>query len=327
MRRTGRKMIIGALLALSLILTGTGYAYWTSSLNIGVKATTGDLDVTFADLALIAQYGDETMGGWSIVDGIGADRAVLDNFFGRGTEYKKIAKDGTIDAYYARAKGYHEVTFDAVLVDAKALKKTVGPYNAGNTNASDTIQLSINKIYPGYAQAFRTDILNVGTLAAKLGNISFEVKEAEGVTKEMLGIAMYVHNELRPEDPKNAPVFKLADALGLSADEYFTVGGVDFVRLSVLEKLDPAKVKAGLTYNTILTSPATENRMDLYIGVAMDPDKEGKYTTGISTDLKANDDTASQLKSAEVNIDFIWDQFNAELDSDKPNILKEQNVK
>ena len=61
MRKTGRKPMAGGIVALSLILTGTGYAYWTDTLNVTTKATTGDLEVTFADLGLYAQYADETM--------------------------------------------------------------------------------------------------------------------------------------------------------------------------------------------------------------------------------------------------------------------------
>ena len=54
MRKAGRKSMIGGIAALSLILAGTGYAYWTDTLNVTTKATTGDLDVTFVDLGLYA---------------------------------------------------------------------------------------------------------------------------------------------------------------------------------------------------------------------------------------------------------------------------------
>ena len=69
----------GDIVALSLILTGTGYAYWTDTLNVTTKATTGDLEVTFADLGLYAQYANETKAnGWSIVDGVGETSYVAD---------------------------------------------------------------------------------------------------------------------------------------------------------------------------------------------------------------------------------------------------------
>ena len=91
MRKTGRKPMAGGIVALSLILTGTGYAYWTDTLNVTTKATTGDLEVTFADLGLYAQYANETKtDGWSIVDGIGDTGYVADDFFMRGTNYNSI---------------------------------------------------------------------------------------------------------------------------------------------------------------------------------------------------------------------------------------------
>ena len=48
MRKAGRNSLVGGVLALSLVLAGTGYAYWTDSLNVTTKATTGDFGVQFA---------------------------------------------------------------------------------------------------------------------------------------------------------------------------------------------------------------------------------------------------------------------------------------
>ncbi|WP_312281522.1 hypothetical protein [Oscillibacter sp.] len=51
--------------------------------------------------------------------------------------------------------------------------------------------------------------------------------------------------------------------------------------------------------------------MDLYIGVAMDPDAAGVYTTG-NTAVKANkNDANTQNQLATISVDFAWDQFNA----------------
>ena len=49
-----KKLILCVVLALSLVLVGTGYAYWTDTLNVTTKATTGGLDVTFVDLGAYA---------------------------------------------------------------------------------------------------------------------------------------------------------------------------------------------------------------------------------------------------------------------------------
>lgn len=324
MRRTGKKSIIGGVVALSMILMGTGYAYWTDTLNVTTKATTGDFDVTFADMGLYAQYDNELVkGGWSIVDGIGNDGFVDDFFFARGTkDYNAIAEKGTIDTYYDNAKNYNSIKFDAELVDAEALKKQVGPYMSSNTNGSDQINIKIDNIYPGYAQAFRTDILNVGDLAAKLGAVKFELKNDSnndyGAAADMLGIALYINDESHPDAKAHSDVFKLAQQFG--KDEKFTVGGVDFVRLSAL---DSNKVANILKSNEILCN--TEHRMDLFLGVAMDPDEAGVYTTGKASDLKNNDDANSQMKEVAISIDFVWEQFNVGKNTNNPNILGNQN--
>lgn len=323
MRRTGKKTIIGGVVALSMILMGTGYAYWTDTLNITTKATTGDLDVTFADLGLYAQYDNELKsGGWSIVDGIGGNGYVDHMFFARGSsDYNAIAKKGSIQEYYDGAKNYNSVEFDAELADAQAIKKQVGPYTSANTNGSDQINIEVKNMYPGYAQAFRTDILNVGELAATLGAVKFEVTEdgkgSGGAAMDMLGIALYINSEEHP-DGKDGDVYELANQF--SKSDVFQVGGVKFVRLSAL---DNGKLTKILENNTILSN--STHRMDLFLGVAMDPDEAGVYTTGKAADLKANDDSDSQLKSANISIDFIWEQFNVGKDAGNPNILAEQN--
>ena len=333
MRKVGKKPMAGGIVALSLILTGTGYAYWTDTLNVTTKATTGDLEVTFADLGLYAQYANETKAnGWSIVDGIGETSYVADDFFMRGTDYNTIAKDGSIEQYRENAKNYNNVDFDAKLVDAAAIKKDVGDYTTANTNGSDKIEITVNKMYPGYAQAFRSDILNVGDIAAKLSNVKFTVGSDEPslteAAKAMLGVAVFINQEqYHPAGGQNGEnVFKLAKALNLGEDAYFTVGGVEFVRLSALEQADPEVLRTALEHAEILCSPATDNRMDLFMGVAMDPDAKGQYTTG-STEIMNhdNDDADSQGKSVIITMDLDWDQFNVGKDTENANILVEQN--
>ena len=336
MRKASKKSVIAGVLAFSMILTGTGYAYWTDTLNVTTKATTGDLDVTFADLALYAQYADEKEAdGWSIVDGIGDKGYVEDDFFTSGTSYNKIAKDVTIKEYQEKtAKGYNNVDFNAELVGATAIKKSVGhEYTTANTNGSDNVLLTVNQMYPGYAQAFRTDILNVGEMAAKLSNINFKVsgisdKKLTNETKAMLGIALMVDKEayVYDKNENNKSVFKLCSTLG--KDNTFRVGGVDFLRLSALENLTQAEIAAVLDSANLLCSPDSDNRMDLFIAVAMDPDADGKYTTGSADAANPNkkNDNNSQNAGAQVSIDFVWDQFNVNKTIDKGNILIHQNA-
>lgn len=333
--------MIGGLIALSMILTGTGYAYWTDTLNVTTRATTGELAVTFVDLGLYAQYENETLkNGWSIVDGIGESGYVDDHFFMRGSDnYNIIATQEKLDEHAARSKGYNNVTFDAELVDADYIPKTIGAYNKAKTKGSGEIEISINKMYPGYAQAYRADILNIGDIAAKLNNMYFTVEEHEeetlGEVKDMLGVAVLVDKEIyKPagHSENGDDVFKLCEKLALTEDEYFTVGQVDFLRLSALEKLDQADIKAAIESGELMCEP-NDARMDLFLAVAMDPDMEGIYTTG-NADL-LNGETAdggpkdadTENKGVKVLIRMAWDQFNVGKDAGDPNWLVNQNKK
>lgn len=331
MRKTGRKSMIGGIAALSLILAGTGYAYWTDTLNVTTKATTGDLDVTFVDLGLYAQYGNEQVGnGWSIVDGIKRDSKngfIPDDYFMRGTDnYNIIAKPGTVDKYVKSAEGINNVTFDASYGDdAGSISKQIGPYTTA-TIGSDNIKLEVNNMYPGYAQAFRTDIINLGTLAARLSNMEFEVKGVDDkpFDSDMLGLAVLVQKEQSADDGN---AFKLSAKLG-SGDNYFTIGGVDFIRLSALTGEDGKMIQKVLQNNEILASPSA-NRLDLFLAVGMDPDAEGYYTTGSTHVTPKNEkaeDADSQNNAASISINMLWDQFNEGVDAGTSNILREQNV-
>ena len=331
MRKTNRKMILGGILAATMILGGTGYAYWTDTLKVTATATTGDLDMTFADMGLYAQYRDEGPSGtWSIVDGVsGAGNRgwASSEFFRRANiSYNTIAIDGSVDRYYRDAQKYNNVKFDAKYADPSGIKKTVGPYIKGTTQGSDEIQLDIQNMYPGYAQTFRTDVLNVGTLAAKLSNVTFDVSADNDTAENMIGIAVYSWQEDSPKVADGSDVFKLVKSLNLYPSQYFTVGGVDFVRLSALKNIDQNVIKNAITNGEVLTSPATTNRLDIFVGVAMDPDAEGVYTTGSVDNMKENDDSLSQDKNAKVTINFLWDQFNAGKEVNTTNILQRQNA-
>ena len=122
------------------------------------------------------------------------------------------------------------------------------------------------------------------------------------------------------------PVTDMIEKMGLSDEDYFTVGGVEFVRLSALEVADPEVLKTAIANAEILCSTATDNRMDLFMGVAMDPDADGHYTTG-STEVmnKDNNDADSQEQSVKITMNLDWDQFNVGKDTGNANILAEQN--
>ena len=111
-------------------------------------------------------------------------------------------------------------------------------------------------------------------------------------------------------------------AASLAPEDKFTLGGVEFVRLSALDN------NAEIAENLILV-PASkrEHRMDMFLGIAVDPDAAGVYTTGTAAEMNAdNDDANTQNKGVQLDIKFLWDQFNAGVDADATNILKIQNA-
>lgn len=340
MKKSGRKSIIGGIVALSLILTGTGYAYWTDTLNVTTKATTGEMEVTFVDLGLYAQYkdgGEVVQGGWSIVDGIkrkGTDGFIPDEFFMRGNEdHNMIAKKGSIERYKEEASKYNNVDFDAELVDGKELGKDFTSGNsiiyASNTNSSDKIEITVENMYPGYAQAFRSDILNVGTIAARLSSIKVDAKSMEdkSLQADMLGIAVLVDREGYTPEETEGDTFKLCSMFA-NGDNYFSIGGVDFLRLSAFEDINEETIVEMLENNLLYAQPGSDNRLDIFLAVGMDPDAEGEYTTGSTKVLESSKgvDADSQNNGAVITIDMLWDQFNEGVKVDSSNILERQNL-
>lgn len=331
MRRASKKSVIAGVLAFSMILTGTGYAYWTDTLNVTTKATTGDLDVTFVDFSLYAQYTNGESKGWSIVDGIGTDASVNSEYFMRGDkDHDSIAAAEQLKAYEDRREGYHSVSFDqAGLKNPSDLTKDqqVSSAYPEGTNHSDKIEISLNNLYPGYAQTYRTDIINIGNIAAKLSDVKFTVTgDLTSDVDEMLGVALLLEHEVGGNDTTDT--FALCKQLGVKAEDIFTVGGVDFLRLSALTTQVIDKVAEVLEANTLLCKP-NDHRMDLFLAVAMDPDEEGQYTTGSASEPNENGkDYESQNRWANLSVDLVWDQFNAgtEKNVTEANILEKQNV-
>lgn len=329
-----KKLVLCVMLALGLVLAGTGYAYWTDTLNVTTKATTGDFDVTFVDLGAYAQYKNEDHeGNWSIIDGIYKDSEypgyVDSRYFMRETNtYNDVFKPGQKEAYYARAKGYNSVEMDAKLQDpGTPLTENYPsyPYGIGH-NHGDTISIELLNMYPGYAQAFRSDIINIGSIAAKLStvDVSLESENADDndKIKDLIGVALLVEDELYPgmgEAGFYGKFVKLANQF--AAADKFTLGGVDFVRLSALKD---ENIAVG---DNLILAPysGNEHRADLFIGIAVDPDAEGIYTTGSTKVMAKNDDASTQNKGVQIDIKFGWDQFNEGHNPDTTNRLELQN--
>lgn len=333
-----KKGFIAGALALCMVLGGTGYAYWTDALHITTTATTGDLDVKFVDLGYLAQYDNE--GGsaraheWAITDGTVYGTVFADII--KASSGNSVNDPGTIKYSEKGGPAYalNNVTFDAMLEeDGTVLEHDIptSAYKAGSTKASKNIALTVNKIFPGYAQVFRSDIVNDGEVAAKLTDI---VGKVDGIDMQNnpelmneIGVALYIHTEIASDED----IFGLASCF--SDDELFDVGGVKFVRLSALTS-DTASTKEKIASKLLEISWKKGERMDAYFGVAMDADAEGKYTSGNVDLVKAgkadNDALTENSDQIKVVLDFYWAQYNNtghETDANAPIIAKGNDLK
>lgn len=337
-----RGFIAGAL-ALCLTLGGTGYAYWTDALHITTTATTGNLDVEFVDLGYLAQWTEkDENAGWSLYDGttvVNAYELINKNVNSVGNLPSINNKRGD------RAYSLNVVDSTLNYGDTKKLAHTVpnsSTYEAGMTDASKNIVFRVDNIYPGYAQAFRTDIVNDGDLAAKLTDISSTIQGVSdletGNLKDMIGIALFVDNE-----NVSTPILKLAASGCFKQEDIFTIGGVDFVRLSAVERATKAteaneKLATYLKDTRLVISHKEGARFDAFVGIGMDPDAVGTYTSGNVDLLKASGDSAAQdqliakdsdseNKGITITIDFLWAQYNNPGNQNAtPNVLDNQNA-
>lgn len=312
-----KKKVLACVLACAMLILGMGYAYWTDSLQIDTSVTTGELEVKFVDLALYGQYaGTDNEKTWAIIDGVGSPGYVDNYFFDRGNEnnanglYNIIATPAKLNEYKNRVEGYTKTEFNAWLDDPIKLDVTVGPYGT-NTDSSSTIKIDLKKMYPGYAQVFQSDIVNIGTVAAKLSDIKITgIDVPNDYMKDIIGVSLRVLREYAetPAGPTQDHVNVFSTAALLPTD-YFTLGGVDFIRLSALEELDLGAV---IDENgELLYVLPDKNRMDVYLGIAMDPDMEGNYTSGISSDPSdVSDYWTENQTGVRFSLNFLWDQFN-----------------
>lgn len=323
-----KSQFIAGALALSLVLAGTGYAYWTDALHVTTKATTGDMDVKFVDMGLYAKYSNELGENyWSIVDGIPTDGYQQANAY-----YASKGENATNNMatwqknYTKRSELYNSIIFgDSKLVVNSKLNRLAGDYQAGQ-ESGDTISLSLQNMYPGYAQVFRTDIANDGSIAAKLADIEFNVNAITNTDRakvnDMIGIAMYNATE------GDNDIFCLAKQFKNIENATFEIGGVTFVRLSALNQVEDFASLIDSSNSTLLLGKLNNGTTDLFIGLAMDPDASGKYTTGSATNYNENNkDYWTQGNQAYLTINFMWDQYNVGTDKqvNTGNILKKQN--
>nr|WP_307990818.1 hypothetical protein [uncultured Niameybacter sp.] len=323
-----RTKFIAGLVALSMILMGTGYAYWTDTLTIQTTATTGNLEVKFVDIAPYEQYGFGE-NEYTIFDGVDGVQLPItedrdnDKTKGDDTGYNNLGNSILGDyADNTDSKGdqnRHAVTSEIGRVDTGNVKQgdkaNEYVYDKNEVVTADKMTMTINDIYPGYAQFYRADIINTGTVAAKLAGVKVKVTMPEvndtndnAKLKDILGINVKI---LADNGEGNVLISDLFDG-----DDVFTVGEQDFVRLSALDTKYIPISKTDSNQFTIFVEDANESRLDAVCGIAMDPDEVGKYTSGKYEKQSDVLDALTQLSGAiTVDVELGWDQFNAPANS------------
>lgn len=301
-----KRKILACVVACATLFLGMGYAFWTNSLQISTTADTGELKVKFVDLDYFGAYSDEN--GWAVFTGApGNDNEQLATYLFEGASYNSLASDADINEFWRDIRKYTKSTFSAIQVSPSAIvepPQVDGVYRQG-TMMSDVIRINTTDMYPGYAQLFRTDILNVGTIAAKLADVDIAYNGTpDPVMTNMIGVSL----DVIYENGDNVEV------LLPTASNSFTIDGVQFVRLSALSTASWQEAANRMLY--IYPASDDKNTMDAIFGVAMDPDYAGNYTTGHvnanthTTVAPSNSDAASQNKSVDFTMKFLWDQFN-----------------
>lgn len=301
-----KRKILACVVACATLFLGMGYAFWTNSLQLDTTANTGKLEVKFVDLDAYGTFGDE-QGKWAVFTGIpGNNHVHAEDVFKEGS-YNELATQGQMTAFFDSIDSFTKTTFAAVQANGVALTEPPqldDVYRAGAI-ASDKISVNFTNMYPGYGQLFRTDILNTGTLAAKLAGMSIKADGTNPIMKSMIGVSLSVAYE-------TGPAIRVLETNAPGAT--FTLGDQTFVRLSALTDTMIRDMTNKADYLYIY--PDANNTMDAIFGVAMDPDWGGAYTTGrvglspASTKLDAD----SQGKNGSFTIKFNWDQFNTQQD-------------
>lgn len=97
------------------------------------------------------------------------------------------------------AEPINNTKFEADLVDSENLPEQVGSYDV-NTNGGDKILISVDNSYLGYVKAFRTDIPNIWTIVARLGNLKVKAHgladaDVSEVAMDMISIAVLIDYE------------------------------------------------------------------------------------------------------------------------------------
>ena len=202
-------------------------------------------------------------------------------------------------------------------------------YGSGTSSASiandgvDEIAINLNDVYPGNSQWFVVTADNFGTLAAKLGKIKTRFEGMSTTLQNMLGVNIYA-------EVYGKKAYLCWTSVGWSwvlsypdrsENNTFAIDHERFVRLSdsnlqnitnTCQRFDP---NSFLKLDCKKDGKTVDSEFKVYIGIGMDPDAIGAYTSGSSWNndtVTRPADADSESKFGVVKFDFVWDQYNAQ---------------
>lgn len=283
MKRFGKKSLIAGVLALGFLVAGGSYAASKNQLHIQGTASTADLDINFVNLGVESYFDHEN--NWTNVE---------------SSSYEEAKKN-----YDEAKKSYYEAGFTGELTDDKFMK-----YD--NQKGSEKLKLDLNKLYPGFAMSYKAEILNNGSIPARLADIHMKMEGNELKNAEhMLGISLVIGKPSETEKSLHSEFgkFNLVEVEEFPSEATFRLGGETFIRFSAI---NDKKFHDYLRKHIILSMPDEDDKKPISIRIAMDPDAKGVYTSGtVSNQNVSGNDKDSQKKAVSLTIDMLWAQDNS----------------
>jgi len=255
---------------------------------------------------------------------------------------RATAETGYLDVNFKEAKylGNNFVPTNAKLEES-AYDTTARTAKVDENNP-DLVTFDITDLYPGHYEAFQATAVNAGTVAAKLGKVTTSISGTNGVTLDMIGIALDAVSDYETtktcrdfvcdspfctdstHEHEYVTIFGQKFVTGrwvtvtkvighkddvdinLPAGSTFKIGKQTFVRLSALTSVAVDEQLSNMLYLT------NNSDMDFFVMIGMDPDASGTYTTGSAALGNPNHkvDAHSQNTTATVTLGLVWDQYN-----------------
>ncbi len=308
-----KKRFIACVVACAMLLMGTGYAYWTDLINLSATAKSGYLDVDFTAAEARGNNFKPVEGG---LEAQTAYDKTLASVKETNPDYVSFGLDNLYPGYYQNytttvqnfgtvaaklgaidmtVSGSNDATLEMIGVNLSALSTyTTDPTEVPNPN--DPIYGEWKYQRDGWCvdPICKRHDKHEGVWPLRVGY--FKVREIIG------------YNDMTvPGSPTTNPV-----NINFGAEDVFTIGtgaeAVTFVRLSALvdKEVNITEAISNMLYVT------NDSSMSFLLGIGMDPDAKGIYTTGSAQlrNPKGNYDANTQNANGYINFALAWDQYN-----------------